>query len=343
KCSSIKFVKNYIIISPPEQGEKRLGERDQMEVPANGAAPAIGSSSSATEIGAIVVKKEDGKRKKAEPRTWQQKNQKIEEKKKRKGEWQKKSNANKKNKKVKEADVPLKKKVEVSKKVAFIDEQFNHVPLIQLKTLIPKIPKKGLANRVSRKRWAEFLELENIQSTTENLLQQVAPGEGLKVVKYLMVDDDVKVNLEAISFEYGGGLLKWKKGDEKDNDDKKDVEENGKSEEEQPQVADEEDSEPPTVVVYYNRKKVVQHANETMVVADVAKIDIVFFNQEEVIGEAYQASADQTTAVSVEEQTLEVEKTKNEASQTIKVAQINVVISQQEENIGEASQSKESK
>ncbi|KAF6145771.1 hypothetical protein GIB67_016220 [Kingdonia uniflora] len=26
RCSSIKFVKNYTIISPPEQGEKRLGE-----------------------------------------------------------------------------------------------------------------------------------------------------------------------------------------------------------------------------------------------------------------------------------------------------------------------------
>ncbi|KAF6165107.1 hypothetical protein GIB67_000691, partial [Kingdonia uniflora] len=50
--------------------------------------------------------------------------------------------------------------------------------------------------------------------------------------------------------------------------------------------------------------------------AEIAKTDIVFFNQEEVIGEAYQASADQTTAVSVEEQTLEVEKTKDKASPT---------------------------
>ncbi|KAF6147800.1 hypothetical protein GIB67_001422, partial [Kingdonia uniflora] len=112
-----------------------------------------------------------------------------------------------------------------------------------------------------------------------------------------------------------------------------------------------EDSKQPT------RKKDVQHDNEIMVVAEVAKTNIVFFNQEEVVGEAYQASDDQTTAVSVEEQTLEVEKTKDEASQsiylqastgqttavfveeqTIEVAQTEVVMSHQEENIGEASQ-----
>ncbi|KAF6137549.1 hypothetical protein GIB67_031828 [Kingdonia uniflora] len=145
-----------------------------------------------------------------------------------------------------------------------------------------------------------------------------------------MVDDDVEVNLKAISSEYGGGLLKWKKGDVKDNDDKKDVEENVKYEEEQPQ---------------------------TMVVAEVAKTDIVFFNQEEVVGEAYQASADQATIVSVEEQTLEVEKTDDEASQasadqttavsvgeqTIEAAQANVVISHQEEDVGEASQVEQNK
>ncbi|KAF6135378.1 hypothetical protein GIB67_027252 [Kingdonia uniflora] len=129
----------------------------------------------------------------------------------------------------------------------------------------------------------------------ENLLQQVTPGEGLEVVKDLMVDDDVEVNLEVISSEYGGGLLKWKKGDEKDNNDKNDVEENVKSEEEQPQVAEEENSEPPTVMVYFNGKK------DTMVVAEVAKTEILFFNQEEVVGKACKASADQTTVVSVEE------------------------------------------
>ncbi|KAF6169174.1 hypothetical protein GIB67_013604, partial [Kingdonia uniflora] len=218
-----------------------------------------------------------------------------------KGEWQKKSNANKKNKKAEEADVPLKKKVKGTKKEAFTDEQFDH---------------------------------------------QVAPGEGLEVVKDLMVDDDVKVNLEAISSEYSGGLLKWTKGDEKDNDDNINAEENVKSEEKQPQVVEEEDSEPPTIVGYYNGKK------DTMAVAEVTKTVIVFFNQEEVVGEAYQASADLTTTVSVEEQTLDVEKIEDEASQAsadqtttvsfdeqnIEVAQTEVVISHQEKDIGEASQ-----
>ncbi|KAF6142559.1 hypothetical protein GIB67_039523 [Kingdonia uniflora] len=278
--------------------------------------------------------KDDGKMKMAEPRTWQrdlqEKNQKIEEKKKGKEKLQKKTNANKKNKKAEEADVPLKKKVEGTKKETFTNEQFDDIPLIQLKTLIPKIPKKGLAKRVPRKRRMKFLELENIQSTAKNLLQQVAPGDGLEVVKDLMVDDDVEVNLEAISSEYGDGLLKWKKDDEKYDDNKKDVEEEVKSKEEQPQVTEEEDSKPPTVVVYYNGNKDIQHAHETMVVVEVAKTDIVFFSQEKVVGEAYQASADQTIAVSIEEQTIEAVKTK-------------VVISHQEEGVDEASQTKESK
>ncbi|KAF6157651.1 hypothetical protein GIB67_037224 [Kingdonia uniflora] len=93
----------------------------------------------------------------------------------------------------------------------------------------------------------------------------------LLVVKDLMVDDDVEVNLEVILFEYGGGLLK------------------------------------------------------TMVVAEVAKTDIVFFSQEEIIGEAYQVSTDQTTVVSADEQTIEVVQTE-------------VVISHKEEDVGEASQ-----
>ncbi|KAF6172086.1 hypothetical protein GIB67_029504 [Kingdonia uniflora] len=96
---------------------------------------------------------------------------------------------------------------------------------------------------------------------------QVARREGLEVVKYLMVDDDVKVNLEAISFKYSGGLLT--KGDEKDNDDNINVEENLKSEEEQPHVAEEKDLEPPTVVVYYDGKKdskeEVEHNKEEVV------------------------------------------------------------------------------
>ncbi|KAF6171919.1 hypothetical protein GIB67_011816 [Kingdonia uniflora] len=70
RCSLIKFVKNYTILSPPEQGEKRLGERHQIEVPTICAAPgigapavgapAIGSRSSATEIGAVVVRWKKG-------------------------------------------------------------------------------------------------------------------------------------------------------------------------------------------------------------------------------------------------------------------------------------------
>ncbi|KAF6175930.1 hypothetical protein GIB67_003418 [Kingdonia uniflora] len=159
--------------------------------------------------------------------------------------------------------------------------------------------------------------------------KQVAPGEGLEVVKDLMVDDDVEVgrevNFKAISSEYGGDLLEWKKGDKKNND-KKDVEEKVKSEEEQPQIAEEEDSEPPTVVVYNNGKKDVQHANE----ASVNQIIVVSVEEqtlevEKIKDEASQASADQITVVSVEEQTIEV-------------AQTEVVISHQEEDVGEASQ-----
>ncbi|KAF6136652.1 hypothetical protein GIB67_016108 [Kingdonia uniflora] len=186
------------------------------------------------------------------------------------------------------------------------------------------------------------------------VVRQVVPREGLEVVNNLMVDDDVEVgrevNFNAISSEYGIDLLEIeesKNGDEKVDDAEKDGEEK-ESEEEQPQVAEEGDSEPPTVV--------------TMVVAEVAKTDIVFFNQKEVVGEAYQVSVNQTTAASVEEQTLEVEKTKNEASQasayqttvvyveeqTLEVEKTEVVISYQEEDVGEAShsiylQTKESK
>ncbi|KAF6137081.1 hypothetical protein GIB67_030845 [Kingdonia uniflora] len=302
RCSSIKFAKNYTILSLPDKGEIRWGERNQIEAPAIDAAPvieppavgapAIGRSSSSTEIGAIVVK--------------------IEEKKNGKGERQKKTNVNKKNKKEEESYVPLKKKVQGTKIEALTDEQLDHVPLIQLKTLIPKITKKGLANKVPRKRRAEFPELENIQSTVENLLHQVALGEGLEVVKDLMVDDEVeverKVNLEVISSEYGGDLLELKKGDEKDNEDEKDDD-------------DEKDVEEKTMVVV---------EVYTMVVAEVEKTDIVFFNLEEVVGEDYQASVDQTTAVSIEEQTTEI-------------AKIEVVISHQEEDVDETSQTKESK
>ncbi|KAF6157776.1 hypothetical protein GIB67_017842, partial [Kingdonia uniflora] len=86
--------------------------------------------------------KEDEKMMNADPRTKEGKE-----------EWQKKAE---------EADVPnKKKKVEGPKKEAFTDEQFDLVPLIQLKGLIPKIPMKGLANRVPRRRRVQFPELEN--------------------------------------------------------------------------------------------------------------------------------------------------------------------------------------
>ncbi|KAF6177057.1 hypothetical protein GIB67_015932 [Kingdonia uniflora] len=56
-------------------------------------------------------------------------------------------------------------------------------------------------------------------------------------------------------------------------------------------------------------------------------------------GDLLEASSDQTTTVSVKEQTIEVEKTEDEA----KVAQTEVVIYHQEEDVDEASQSKKSK
>ncbi|KAF6154047.1 hypothetical protein GIB67_018969 [Kingdonia uniflora] len=209
-------------------------QQNQIEAPAIGVAPAIdatpkieplvvgapviGSSSFATEIRVVVVRicsqleehgkmmhnhaakhkreggneKEDGKRKKAEPRI-----------KNGKGKWQKKAE---------EADVPnKKKKVKGLKKKAFTDDQFYHVPLIQLKALIPKIPRKGLSNRVPRKRRVAFPELENIQSTIKNLLQQVTPGEGME-------------------------MEELKNGDEKVDDVEKDGKEK-ESEEEQPQTS----------------------------------------------------------------------------------------------------------
>ncbi|KAF6159455.1 hypothetical protein GIB67_032226, partial [Kingdonia uniflora] len=231
-----------------------------------------------------------------------------------------------------------------------------------------KILKKGLANRVSRKTWVEFPELQNIQSTSKNLLQQVVHGEILEVVNDLMVGDDVEVgsevNFNAISSEYGGDLLEYilafvrlslsfsfpkllfllkslfilfvvyevKKGDEKYNDDKKDVKEKVKSEEEEvleieeskngdekvDDVTEEEDSKQPTVVVYYNGKKDVQHDNEAS--ADqttVISVEEQTLEDEKTKDEASQASVDQTTVVSVEEQTPEDEKTKDEASQLI--------------------------
>ncbi|KAF6141642.1 hypothetical protein GIB67_001194 [Kingdonia uniflora] len=269
RLNLLKIILSFLTLNKEKNVERNHIEAPAIKLPAVDI-PTISSSSSATEIRAIVVRvrskleehgkmllkldnheegnvKEYGKRKKAEPRTWQrdlqQKNQKIEEKKKSKGERQKKTNANKKNKKTEEADVPLKKKVEGTKMKDFTDKQLDHVPLIQLKTLIPKIPNKGLANKALRKKRAEFPELDEFQSTVENLLRQVTPEEGLGVVKDLIVDDDVEVgmevNLEVIWSEYGGGLLEissWKKGDKKDDEDdndEKDVKEKVKFAEEE--------------------------------------------------------------------------------------------------------------
>ncbi|KAF6171990.1 hypothetical protein GIB67_029408 [Kingdonia uniflora] len=271
--------------------------------------PIIGSSSTATKIGAVVVRshgkmlegnsmssvrdstlplgdtpllgqyqfstpdktakykreeegneKEDGKRKKVEPRTWQR-------------DLQQKINRLKRRK---------------------------------------RISKKGLANRVSRKRQAKFSEV--VQSTAENLLQQVAHGEGLEVVKYLVVDDYVEVrmevNLETISSEYGGGLLK--KGDKKDDEDEKDVEKKVKFVEKvQPQVTKGEEVQ--EMEESKNGDEKVDDVEKDG--EGVAKTDIVFFNQEEVIGEAYQTK-----------------ESKDELEQ-----------SKEEKDIDEASQTKESK
>ncbi|KAF6158123.1 hypothetical protein GIB67_014917, partial [Kingdonia uniflora] len=103
-----------------------------------------------------------------------------------------------------------------------------------------------------------------------NLLLQIAPRHELEVVKDLMVDDDVEVNLKAISFEYGGGLLEWKNGDEKVNEDEKDddVEKDGGE----------------------KAKSIEEERPQTIVVREVAKTDIAFFNQEEFVGEAYQVT-----------------------------------------------------
>ncbi|KAF6155553.1 hypothetical protein GIB67_004547 [Kingdonia uniflora] len=143
--------------------------------------------------------------------------------------------------------------------------------------------------------------------------------KGKKAEPRIKKDDDVEVGREvifnAISSKYGDDLLEYvypilqmeelKNGNENvDGDEKFD------------DVGEEEESEQPTAVVYYAEKKDVQPDNESMVVAKVAKIDIVFFNQEEAVGET---SVDQTAAVSIKEQILEVEKTKDKASQLILV------------------------
>ncbi|KAF6147990.1 hypothetical protein GIB67_024165 [Kingdonia uniflora] len=98
--------------------------------------------------------------------------------------------------------------------------------------------------------------------------------------------------------EIRAAVVRCKNGDKKDDEDEKDVEEKVKSvEEEQPQVAKEEE------------------VQETMVAIKVAKTDIIFFNQEKVVGEAYQT----------------------------KESKEKVEHSKDEEDVDEASQTKESK
>ncbi|KAF6136068.1 hypothetical protein GIB67_000472 [Kingdonia uniflora] len=186
-----------------------------------------------------------------------------------------------------------------------------------------------------------FLKLDD----HENLLQQVASGKRLEVVKYLVVDDDIEVrieiNLEAILSEYGGGLLE--KGDKKNDEDEKDVKEKVKSvKEEQPQVAKEvevqemEESKNGDEKVDDVEKDGEENESEeeqpqTMVAAEVAKTDIVFFNREKVIGEAYQTKenkeeveqskeeedideASQSTYLNTKESKDEVEQIKEEVA-----------------------------
>ncbi|KAF6162001.1 hypothetical protein GIB67_021922 [Kingdonia uniflora] len=246
RCSSIKFVKNYTILSPPEQGEKRLAikpsetdmqqdlvqgaMRYQIKTPVIGAipiigvpavsaptvvVPAMGTSSSTTEIEAVVVRvcsqlEEHGK-------------------------------------------ILLK-----------LDD---HGKMLHTHgKILERISMSTMGGSIYH------LKIRHSLCSTSSLLMR---------------------KLQNASEE---------KGEEKDNDDKKDVEGKVKSEEEEVQemeeskngdkkvgdVAEEEDSEQPTVVVYYTGKKDVQSDNKTMVAAVVAKTDIVFFNQEEVVGEAYQ-------------------------------------------------------
>ncbi|KAF6134779.1 hypothetical protein GIB67_002180 [Kingdonia uniflora] len=121
-------------------------------------------------------------------------------------------------------------------------------------TEIGAVVVRVLAKRVPRKRRVAFLKLKNIQSTAKNLLQQVAPGEGLEVANNLMVDDGVEVggevNFNAISSEYGGDLLE-RNGDEKVDDVEKGGEEK-ESEEEQPQSKESKEE------VEQNKEEVVE-------------------------------------------------------------------------------------
>ncbi|KAF6174701.1 hypothetical protein GIB67_008756 [Kingdonia uniflora] len=237
RLNLLKIILSFLL---PNKG--RNVERNHIEVPAIGAAPAvgtpaIGSSSSTIEIEAVVVRecsqleehdtlllgqyqfstpekimkykrkeegneKEDGKRKTAKLKTWQR---------------------------------------DLQQKIQKIEEKKKSKGKRQKKTNANKKKKNAEEVDMPLKKKGKGTKMESL--TDEQFDHQAAPGEGLKVVKDLMVDDDVEVgmevNLEAISFEYGGGLLELKKGDkkddedEKDNDDEKDVDEKVKSVEEE--------------------------------------------------------------------------------------------------------------
>ncbi|KAF6136270.1 hypothetical protein GIB67_042755 [Kingdonia uniflora] len=299
RCSSIKFVKNYTTLSPPEQGEKRWGERNHIEAPTVGVpavdAPIIGSSSISTEIRVAVVRVcsqlEEHVRDSTLPlgdtphlRQHQfstpEKTRKCKREEERR--WEKEEDG---------AENLVKRPPTKNQK---IEEKKNG-----------KGERQKITNAIKKNKKAKEVDmpLKKEDLTYEQFDHQVASGEGLEVVKDLVVDDDVEVGMEAnlkpISSEYGGSLLEEKE-----------------FEEEQPQVAEEEDSEP-TPVVYYTRKKDVQHDNETMVAAEVAKTDIVFFNHEEVVGEAYQTKEskeveDVDEASQTKEGKEEVEQSKEE-------------------------------
>ncbi|KAF6169178.1 hypothetical protein GIB67_013608 [Kingdonia uniflora] len=227
----IKFVKNYVILSPPEQGEKRLGERNQIEAPTIGTAPVIGSpavgtpaigvpvigsSSSIIEIGTVVVRvcsqlEEHGKMLHNHGKILERISMSI----------------------VGDSTLPL----------------GDTLPLGQYQLSTPKKLKNASEKKVMKKKI----------------------GKGRRRSR-----------------------------------------------------------EPCKETSNKNIKR-LKSRRKAMVVADVAKTDIVFFNQEEVVGKAYRASADQTTAASVEEQTLDVEKTNDEASQAS--ADQTIVVSVEEHTI----------
>ncbi|KAF6139319.1 hypothetical protein GIB67_021529 [Kingdonia uniflora] len=148
----------------------------------------------------------------------------IEEKKKGKEERQKKTNANKKNLKTEEVDVPLKKKVKGTKIEDLTDEQLDH----------QGSPREGL-DMVK-----DLMVDDDVEVGREINLEAISSEYGGDFLEY----------------------VKWKKGkidgEEKAEDDKEQPQVVDDEE-----VQEMEDSEHKTVVVYYDGKKdVVEEANE---------------------------------------------------------------------------------